>query len=86
MTYLIRYEIIGPADAPETGVTSTFEIETFRGQEPTLVNLRDSFPFAGHFHFRAKVPDEEDHAWLDLVHQVCFRMCSAYRPFWMRIV
>ena len=76
--YVVSYEIIGAADAPETGTASAFELEGGGSSSssgtvvPTVRALREGFPYEGRFHFRAKVPcpgggDEEDaYAWLDL--------------------
>ena len=69
------YEIIGPADAPETGATSSFTIipstdrDTSTDTIPTVATLKDSFPYLGQFHFRARIPSpspELEYAWLDL--------------------
>lgn len=46
----------GDEDDPETGVQSSFRVE--RPTAPravTLFQLRETFPFAGEFHFRLKV-------------------------------
>lgn len=77
--YVVSYEIIGAADAPETGTASAFELEdaaASSGTVPTVRALREGFPYEGHFHFRAKVPcpphtaanegDDGVYAWLDL--------------------
>jgi len=73
---LVTYEIIGPADAPETGVTSSFELLGYNTSSssststdvPTIQALREAFPYLGKFHFRAKIPlpPSSEHAWLDL--------------------
>ena len=73
---LVTYEIIGPADAPETGVTSSFELLGYNTSSntspeiPTVQVLREAFPYLGKFHFRAKIPlpssSPSQHAWLDL--------------------
>lgn len=73
---LVTYEIIGPADAAETGLTSSFELlgyntsSNFSREVPTVQALREAFPYLGKFHFRAKIPlplsTPSQYAWLDL--------------------
>lgn len=69
---LVAYEFIGPADAPETGFSSSFEL--FASDSPTdvltVLALREAFPYVGNFHFRAKIPFQEtQYAWLDLTEE-----------------
>lgn len=68
--YLVSYELQGPDDAPETGLSSSYELIS-PNDEPTVAALRQSFPYLGTFHFRAKIPlDKDDYAWLDLTEEV----------------
>ena len=71
-------QIQGPADAPETGTVSSYELfcDERPGEVPTVEMLRATFPYVGTFHFRAKIPaaegrGEEDFVWLDLTDEVC---------------
>ena len=67
---------MGPTDAPETGVSSSFELlrgaASFQKDDvPTVHALREAFPYQGRFHFRAKIPappphQQQEHCWLDL--------------------
>ena len=59
------FEFIGPLDAPETGVASSFE---FSGDELRCADVKFLFPYEGAFHFRAMAPDAaSQHVWEDLV-------------------
>jgi len=70
VVYLVTYELQGLHDAPETGVSSSYEMGA-SNEEPTVAMLRQSFPYLGTFHFRAKIPlDKEEYAWLDLTDEV----------------
>ncbi len=76
--YVVSYEIIGDAEAPETGTASAFELAPVASSSdvPTVRGLWEGFPYEGRFHFRAKVPcgrgssstaaPDDDYAWLDL--------------------
>lgn len=70
--YLVSYELAGPADAAETGVSSAFELQFDRvGEVPTVAILKEGFPYVGSYHFRAKIrTPEEQYAWLDLTDEV----------------
>jgi hypothetical protein len=71
--YLVSYELQGAADAPETGLSSSFELmfEERPGEVPTVAVLRECFPYVGTYHFRAKISlDTEQYAWLDLTDEV----------------
>mmetsp|Transcript_31540 Transcript_31540/g.100089 ORF Transcript_31540/g.100089 Transcript_31540/m.100089 type:complete len:474 (-) Transcript_31540:54-1475(-) len=63
----VIFEIIGDPDAPETGVQSNFEVPpTDMGEVVTVGELRQWFPYVGHYHFRAKTPWAGSHIWMDL--------------------
>lgn len=76
--YLVNYELQGAIDAPETGVSSAFELPFGSdrvGEVPTVSTLRESFPYVGSYHFRAKVRLEDgQYAWLDLTDEVSRRL------------
>ena len=61
---VIRVEVQGDLEAPESGVVVEVEVES-----PACMRaVRAAFPFVGAFHFRQKVtlPGAKQHVWLDL--------------------